>query len=310
MKNRKGILRWTIIVLTVIVSVSVGGGTYFFDFAIVRKAPVDGNYFQRLKESSAEWIEPQTIEQLTITSHDGLRLRGYLFPADTVTNRLAIVVHGHRDGVKRMLGYIRMFHEEGFNVFSADNRGHDSSEGRYVGFGWLDRLDYLQWLDLLIERYGGDVEIVMHGHSMGAATVMMTSGEASFPKQVKAVIEDCGFTSVKEEFDYQARRSYHLPSFPVVDIADIESQVFAGYGFKEADALVQIAKSTTPTFFIHGDADTYVPTEMAYRLFDAASRCEKELWIVPGAAHVKSFTIDPDEYRRRCKIFYSKYLFQ
>jgi len=305
MKRRNLIKRSIAGLLLLIILTCLGVGTYFFNYAIAGHSDTavpDGDYFSKVKESCAEWIAPEHIERLTVTSDDGLRLNGYFFPADLPTKQLAIVVHGHRDGALRMLDYAKMFHSMGFNVFAADNRAHDSSEGRYAGFGWLDRKDYLRWMDLLIKKIGSDAKIVLHGVSMGGATVMMLSGETSLPSQVVAVIEDCGFTSVEEEFDYQAKTFYHLPPFPFVTIADLESQIFAGYGFAEASALKQVAKSRIPIMFIHGDSDRYVPTFMAYQLYDAA-RCEKTLWIVEGAAHAKAFYTATDEYKKRVEEF-------
>jgi fermentation-respiration switch protein FrsA (DUF1100 family) len=307
MKMKKIIKQLIIIGISILIIVVVGIGTYFFDYAIVRKQSNIENFVTKIQETSKEWINPDLIEKLSIESGDGLQLNGYYFPAADSSKKLAVVVHGHRDGALRMLKYARLFHDDGFNVFVADNRAHDSSEGKYTGFGWLDRLDYLQWLNVLISKTGQDVRIVLHGVSMGAATVMMLSGEETLPEQVKAIIEDCGYTSVEEEFIYQAKTFYHLPAFPILNIADLESKIFAGYGFKEASAINQVKKSDTPIFFIHGDADKYVPTLMVYKLYDAVS-CEKALWIVEGAKHAKAYDANPEAYKERLKSFYVKYL--
>ena len=46
-------------------------------------------------------------------------------------------------------------------------------------------------------------QVVLHGVSMGAATVMMTTGE-QLPENVRAAVEDCGYTDVWEEFYHPA----------------------------------------------------------------------------------------------------------
>ncbi len=58
---------------------------------------------------------------------------------------------------------------------------------------------------------------------------------------------------------------------------------------------------------IHGDADTFTPVEMAYKLYDAATD-PKELWIVPGAEHGKAFDDQPNEYFEHVREFYNKYI--
>jgi hypothetical protein len=54
--------------------------------------------------------------------------------------------------------------------------------------------------------------------------------------------------------------------------------------------------------FIHGDEDRFVPTEMAYRLYDAKPS-KKELWIVPGTAHALSYKNHTEEYKERVGAF-------
>ena len=50
---------------------------------------------------------------------------------------------------------------------------------------------------------------------MGAATVMMTSGE-DLPSNVKVIIEDCGYSTVVDEFTYQ------LKSIPLAEVSCYE----------------------------------------------------------------------------------------
>ena len=63
----------------------------------------------------------------------------------------------------------------------------------------------LKWMNLLIGRFSADTQIVLHGISMGGATVMMLAGE-ELPPNVKCIIEDCGYTSVWDVYAYQMRR--------------------------------------------------------------------------------------------------------
>ncbi len=91
-----------------------------------------------------------------------------------------------------------------------------NSEGKLIGYGWLDRRDYIKWMNKLLREKGEHQKLVMYGVSMGGATTMMISGEPDVPHQVKAYIEDCGYTSVEDEITYQAKSMYHLPKWPLV----------------------------------------------------------------------------------------------
>jgi Prolyl oligopeptidase family. len=245
-------------------------------------------------------------ETIHMKSDDGLTLTGYFVPAEGSSDKLAVLAHGFAVDAKNTGDLACFFHSQGFHVFAADDRAHGKSEGKYRGMGWLDRKDYLKWIDLLIHKLGKDVQIVLQGASMGGATVMMLSGE-ELPANVKAIIEDCGYTSAKEEFLYQVKRQF--PRFPkfLVNLVSLESKIRAGYGLEEASALKQVKKSKVPIFFIHGDGDTFVPVEMVYKLHDAAT-CEKQLWVVPGAEHGLSYNIATEEYEEKIKQFYNKYI--
>ncbi|KAA6307557.1 hypothetical protein EZS27_040773, partial [termite gut metagenome] len=77
--------------------------------------------------------------------------------------------------------------------------------------------------------------------------------------------------------------------------------------FKEASPLNQIKKSTLPMLFIHGDADTSVPTQMVYSLYEAKPEL-KELWVVPGVEHAISYKKNKEEYTFKVKAFVEKHI--
>jgi fermentation-respiration switch protein FrsA (DUF1100 family) len=286
------------------------GGTYLFYFALARKGPVHEEQAAETDEIAAEsrlrgreWMRASPFETLSLTAKDGVRLRGYYLAGSS--RRTAVLVHGYGTNASLMADYARFYLEDGFNVFLPDNRAHGASGGRWIGMGRLDRDDLLLWIRALIEKKEGGREILLHGISMGAAAVMMVSGE-EIPPQVKCVIEDCGYTSAGVEFEYQLKQMFGLPPFPVFFIANLESKIIAGYGFAEASALEAVKKSRVPIFFIHGDADDFVPAYMARELYEAAS-CEKQLWMIPGAQHAMAYYVNPKEYIRRARDFYRRF---
>ena len=147
---------------------------------------------------------------------------------------------------------------------------------------------------------------MVHGISMGAATTMMLSGE-DLPKQVKVFVEDCGYTSVWDEFHQEISVQFGLPAFPILHVASLITELKYGWNFEEASALNAVSKSKYPMLFIHGDADTFVPTWMAYPLYEAKSE-PKELWIVPGVEHAKSYLDYQEEYTSRVNNFISQHI--
>jgi len=228
-----------------------------------------------------------------VRSADGLKLSGEAVITDPSSHRWVIAVHGYRSSHGSMAALASYYGLRGYNALLPDLRGCGDSEGDYIGMGWLDRKDMLQWIDWIVAR-DQDAQIVLHGISMGGATVMMTAGE-ELPGQVKAVVEDCGYTSVWDIFADEMAYLYHLPAFPILNIASGISSRRAKYGFSEASALDQIGKAQVPVLFIHGSEDQFVHTDMVYQLYDACPT-EKRLLVVDGAGHGNSCLLAPDTY--------------
>ena len=220
-------------------------------------------------------------------------------PSDAATfadNRWAIVVHGYRD--TNQSGYVqdmvRHYYDAGFNVLTPDLRASGQSEGDYVGMGWLDRLDILDWVDWILAQ-DVDAQIVIHGVSMGAATTMMVAGEET-PDAVVAFVEDCGYTSVWDVFSSELSRRFSLPEFPLLYSASAMSDVMAGYSFEEASALKAVARSEKPMLFVHGTADDFIPFDMMRQLYDAKAMGDKEMLISEGAGHAEAMYELGDAY--------------
>lgn len=315
----------TLVLLILILILIILGSFYFFNLSVARgekeflSKSDDLQEFYRSDQDEPIFefavidTENKTLNQMAYEDYyqytsDGLRLHAYYIPAENPTNQTIIVAHGYSSEGKNMVDFaLFLHHRYSYNVLLPDARGHGRSEGDYVGFGWHDRLDYLGWINDLIEKHGEELQIGLIGVSMGGATVAMTSGE-SLPPQVKAIIEDCGYTGVAEELSYQLSRMYHLPSFPLIQTTSLLTKLKCGFDFYEASALDQVKKASLPMLFIHGDADTFVPVSMGHELYDACASTTKEVWIVEGAGHALSHATAPDEYEERIHEFFARFM--
>ena len=139
--------------------------------------------------------------------------------------------------------------------------------------------------------------------SMGAATTMMLSGEP-MPNDIHDLrfVEDCGYTSVWDEFAMQLKEEFGLSEFPLMYSTSLLCKLRYGWSFGEASALKQVAKCQYPMLFIHGSQDSFVPTDMVYPLFKAKPG-KKSLWISEGADHAVSYKEHKAEYISRVKTF-------
>lgn len=229
-----------------------------------------------------------------VTSDDGLKLHAYLAENKNSNGKYAVIFHGYTSKGSHMKRYAKRFYKLGYSVLVPDARAHGTSEGRIRGMGWLERKDAIKWAELLVQK-DESCKIALFGVSMGGATVMMASAEETLPKQVFAAVEDCGYTSVWDEFAFRFKSMTGLTPFPVLNLASLLSKSVAGFGFKEASAVEQVKKAKVPILFIHGEEDSFVPFSMLDELYSAAS-CSKRRLTVPGAGHAKSSLTDPDTY--------------
>ncbi|PFJ10177.1 alpha/beta hydrolase [Bacillus cereus] len=310
----------TIVVLVLLTIVYMLVGNYFFNYALNAKKEkeflqgnphlektvnVSGDVIATAEEKNAEFVSKYKPNTVTISSFDKLKLTGYEYMNEQSSHKWAIVVHGYNSKASEMTKYIRNFYEKGYNVIAPDLRGHGNSEGDYIGMGWYDRKDIMFWIQEILKK-DPNSEIALYGISMGGATVMMTSGE-NLPSNVKVIIEDCGYSTVIDEFTYQLKDLFHLPKFPVMNAANTVTKIRAGYDLEEASAVKQVAKSKTPMLFIHGDADTFVPFEMLDEVYNAA-KVEKEKLIVTGAGHGEAEEVDSNKYWNTVWKFVEKYI--
>ena len=266
---------------------AVGNGIY--SFALLR----DGKPGYSTKEEN-RWIA-QGSEDLYITSEDRLRLHAHLKKNPGADGKYAIVCHGSSGNATTMSAWARELYSMGFNVLCPNARAHGKSEGNVTGMGYLEKRDIILWINEII-RNDPTAQILLFGVSMGGATVLFTSGEKDLPDNVKAIVSDCAFTRVYEEFG-NVIRGYvpFLPSFPVVDAASVVCEIKGGYSFRDASCVKAVKKSDTPTLFIHGSADTFVPFYMLDTLYNNAS-CEKGKLVIDGAGHADARETDPELY--------------
>lgn len=215
----------------------------------------------------AVWFS-DSCEDVWITSEDGLRLHGLYLKNDSGTGRYVIHCHGFRGEASQM------------------------SEGTYLGMGWLERRDIARWVDDLAAK-NPTAKIVLHGISMGGATVMMAAGE-DLRGHVVAAVEDCGYTSVWDMIAAQAK-VLHVPTFPVLNLTNFIAKNVAGYTLKEASSVNQLVHCKIPMLFIHGEDDAFVPVAMLDEVY-AAAECEKRRLKVPGASHALSAQVAPEPY--------------
>lgn len=292
-----------IIILTVLTTAYFMIGNYFYNIALnpnTSKEFVLGE----TTELRDPWLNQNAKDVYITTSNNG-NLKLHSYEIDNNSDIWAIVIHGYYGKGQDMVYFAQEYYNRGYNVLVVDLRGHGQSQGDYIGMGWHDRLDIIDWANYIINK-DSNSKIILHGVSMGAATVMMATGEV-LPDNVKVAIEDCGYTSIWDEFEMQLKLLYNLPAFPALNAASAVCRIRAGYMLEEGSSVEQVKKSQTPTLFIHGDQDRFVPYEMLDVVYESAN-CEKQKLVIEGAAHAVASSVNPKLYWDTIDEFIGKYI--
>lgn len=297
-------LRIVTVVLGVVAAAELGIAAYFYRRTMIRgnaktdrtikMAGTDWNQHMPFIQARKEAMLSEKHSDEWLMSADGLRLHATWFPQGEC-KKIVICFHGYTSqGMKDYLGLSGYYLKNGYSMLLVDERAHGESEGKYIGFGCLDRIDALKWINWVLRKCGEDVEILLHGTSMGGATVLMMSS-LELPAQVKGIVSDCAFTSPKEVFSHVLKNMYHLPAFPVMNISNFLNKRFAGYGLDECNAAREVKKAKVPILFIHGSGDTFVPYSMCETMYENCASSKKKL-IIEGAAHAECYYKDTDAY--------------
>lgn len=294
-------LIFVLIALAILIIVS---GVYTFFAACLRRKELPwlvekeikqtsyGKYYDYITQSN-QWLLDHKFQDVTIKSYDGLDLYARWVPAKNPRGTV-LFAHGYRSTVLVDVGTaFEYFHKLGMNLLIPDHRSHGKSEGRYITFGVKESRDMVSWMEYHNANFGV-YPIVLDGVSMGAATVMYVP-RLKYPKNLKAIIADCGFTSPKDIISVVFRNVTHLPAVPSIWIADLCARLFAGFSLYECDSRKILKDSKIPIVMAHGTADDFVPCKMSKEGFEVCS-APKKLLLAEGAEHGLSFLVEREKY--------------
>lgn len=302
--------------LPAIPAAALAGGYLGFRHACHRMTDPDWDSEEGLRKSmyaefaeslprARQWLRDHRAEEVSVKSFDGLTLRGQWVPAKKPVATI-LLFHGYRTHhIHDFAGIYGLYHAMGLNLLLVRQRAHGESEGKYITFGVKERRDVLSWIDFHNRVHGMD-NVFLGGMSMGASTVLFAAGE-DLPPNVRGITADCGFSSPAEILSHIIRRDFHLPPALILPLMDVWARVLGGFSFYECSTRDTLARSKTPILFIHGRADTFVPCRMSQAGFDACAS-EKELHLIEGAGHGRSYLYEPERLEKALTDFFRRNL--
>lgn len=264
----------------------------------------EGEIYEPYRDKMVGWmkeVRAMPSEEFTITSFDGLTLRGkfYEYAPGAV---IEIMFHGYRGSAERDLcGGVQRCFKLGHSALIVDQRCSGKSQGNVITFGIKESRDCLDWMNFAIDHFGPDCRLMLTGISMGASTVMIAAG-AELPKNVIGVLADCGFTSAKaiiKKVIRQLKLSADL-AYPFVKLG---ARLYGHFDLEQHSAVEALKQCKVPVIFFHGEADDYVPCDMSRENYEVCTG-RKKLVTVPGAGHGLSIMFDPEGYRAAMREFF------
>jgi hypothetical protein len=205
-------------------------------------------------------------------TEDGERLHGWFFPAEK-DSPVILHSHGNAGNISHRLDLVQPFLRRGLSVFLFDYRGFGKSSGRPSETG-LYQDGLAAWSYLVEKERIASENIVLHGHSIGAAVAI----EVALQKKVRGLVIESAFTSTKEMAKTMALFALLSPIFP-----------------SHYNNLGKIPRVSAPKLIVHGQRDEIVPFAMGLKLFEAATD-PKFFYPVKDAGHNDVFVIGGEKY--------------
>lgn len=222
------------------------------------------------------------------------KLHGYFYENEK-SNKIIIFVHGYYSSGFNDIGIQNDLYEQlNTSLLIVDQRGCGLSGGSYTTFGMRERFDIREWIFYLDERFKGKKEIYLSGISMGAATVLLTSGLKGLPPSVKGIIADSGYSRPSGIALHTGKKIVKFkPRFLFFGI-NMYCKIFAKFSMRETTVTKEVKNNTKiPVLFIHGTGDDFVPYNMSVKNFKACN-APKKLVKIENATHCESMRYAPE----------------
>lgn len=261
-------------------------------------------FLPKMKELITDAYSVPYDEDITIKSYDGLNLHGRFYKCEG-SNKYSIMFHGYKGEARRdFSGGVRENLSVGLNLYLVDQRGHGESDGRTITFGVKERHDLITWLQYVIKKHGEDIQILIEGISMGAATVLFAANY-NFPKCVKGIFADSPYTSPKDITMKVATEDMHIPKPFAYMLLSSSAFLYAHFRFNSINAIDTVKDAKVPILIIHGLDDRYVPHEMSEKIQKSNPEMI-DLLEVEGAGHAIPYIVDHELYMNKFLSFLDK----
>jgi uncharacterized protein len=237
-------------------------------------------------------------QEVAFRSTDGIPLKAWWIGRGG-SSRAALLVHGFGGDKSdpHIVETARVYHREGFNVLMLDLRANGESEGERVTLGYQEVRDVRAALSWLEGRGFDPPSVVLHGWSMGGATVVRAAPGTG----VAAVVEEAGYADLPPLLREQLPEASGLPAFfnPGMFLMGKVFLDIDPWAVRPREEARRLSEEGVPFMIIHSRDDDAIPFEHAESF--AAAYPDAVFWELQGYDHVAAYT--HPEYRERLVSF-------
>ena len=191
-------------------------------------------------------IQTQTKDKLTLTHWFAKQGWPYI-----------VILHGNAGHIESRAYKFQFLADQGYSVLLIEYRGYGGNPGQPTEWKLID--DSAQALEWLFKQQGISAkDIILFGESLGSGVAIALATQYS----VKGLIFDGAFSSIVE---------VGKSAYPFLPIRWLLKDTW--------DSKSRIHKVHAPTLFIHSKKDSIIPFHLAKKLFQAANKPKKHIWL-------------------------------
>ena len=236
----------------------------------------------------------------TVPGKDGYILHCEYADTNPGSRKYVILTHGYTSNRYGSVKYLGVYRNLGFNCVLYDCRGHGENLPAPCSIGNLESQDLFHVIEDTYQRYGEDIELGLHGESMGSATSLSV---LKYHPKVKFVVADCGFASLYDLMGYLYRQNN--AGFMLDPVNTVMGKLYH-FNLKQTCPRDALKGNEIPLCLIHGSADTFVPPENSDELA-AVTAGYREVHKIEGAEHARSrYVLGEEAYTEIVKSFLEK----
>lgn len=239
---------------------------------------------------------------------NGLTLKGWFIPPQPEANgKTLLYIHGlggNRSNLLFQASHLHKKHGYGALLFDLRNCGY--SEGHLTTFGYRESDDICAAFNYLLTRQEVNPgQIGAIGHSLGGSALMRA---ASQNPQIRVIVIQSTFTSVKESIEENIRRLRWLPAYPLIQLVAHYIKRETGIDIDDIAPIDELNNvAPRPIMFVHGTVDDAISYANSERFYAAATE-PKKLYLIQDAGHLEHLNENLDNSWNAIASFVTQHL--